>query len=232
MSMYKGQRKFDKEQLIFVVECILIGALDRLENLADDFDDERSSSLELYEKGALEGAGMALGVFYAQLTDDGLGIYDALVCADDFHLKLENLVKQVKLNIPKFKIRRKELKGRSYQLVQDYFEVVIPGVYPDTRKHAECFVENCFEEYLVNSNKYKFRAECSIDVERLENVIPSKFNVNLIKQGFPDVEVEFDSYLSLSEIIDLMKTIEDGHVMYETVKPIEQYTGQRIPLTD
>lgn len=77
---------------------------------------------------------------------------------------------------------------------------------------------------------YKFRAECEIDAEQFqeENVdVISDLEINIIDVDFPDVHVTFESELSLEEIIDRMIIIPDGHVMYQTVQPIEKYTGNR-----
>lgn len=41
------------------------------------------------------------------------------------------------------------------------------------------------------------------------------------------IELTFESNLQLCEIISLMKKIENSHVMYQTVQPIEKYTGER-----
>jgi ABC-type uncharacterized transport system permease subunit len=77
--------------------------------------------------------------------------------------------------------------------------------------------------------KYKFRAECSQDAEQFKHEnreAISDYEIQKV-EGYPDVYVTFDSYLELSEIIELMRDIDDGHVMYQTVKPIEEYTGER-----
>ena len=77
--------------------------------------------------------------------------------------------------------------------------------------------------------KYKFRAECSQDAEQFKQEnreAISNFEIVPV-EGFPDVDVTFDSHLELSEIIELMKDIDHGHVMYQTVKPVDEYTGKR-----
>lgn len=77
--------------------------------------------------------------------------------------------------------------------------------------------------------KYKFRAECSLDAEQFENENRESISNSEIVPvaGFSDVDVTFDSQLELSEIIDLMKNIDDSQVMYQTIKPIDEYTGER-----
>jgi hypothetical protein len=81
--------------------------------------------------------------------------------------------------------------------------------------------------------KYKFRAECSLDALTFkDNTIGLTDNFEITQQDIdglpiPDVDVEFESDLSLDEIIDEMRDIIDGHVMLQTVKPIGEYTGER-----
>lgn len=82
--------------------------------------------------------------------------------------------------------------------------------------------------------KYKLRAECSRDVLNFiqaANDCMSTFNMTRINDPLsnrmPDVAFEFEIDLELSEVIDLLKTIPDSHIMYETVEPIEQYDGER-----
>lgn len=93
--------------------------------------------------GALESAGMALAVLYAQLTDDGLGIYDALYCAGNFDKACEKLVYKCWYDGGKavYKSMKKH-DGKSYQIKD-----VLPS-YPNTRKHAEAFVKEVFKDYL------------------------------------------------------------------------------------
>lgn len=84
---------------------------------------------------------------------------------------------------------------------------------------------------------FKFRAEISSDVDRLKEVLVmdnlksetlTAYSTKLEKEvNLPDVEIEFESELSLIEIQRIMDTIEDGHVMFETVALIEDYTGER-----
>ena len=85
---------------------------------------------------------------------------------------------------------------------------------------------------------YKFRAECDLDVMKFA----LKFNQNgkgLIKDmqivrqkiydtiPIPDVEVTFQSSVPIDHIKQVMAMVEDGHVMYQTLKPEAEYTGKR-----
>jgi hypothetical protein len=77
--------------------------------------------------------------------------------------------------------------------------------------------------------QYKFRAECQYDVDVFK--YGNEHEISNLKiendKDFPDVYVTFDSDLPLEEIIYLMREVEDGHVMYQTLRPIQEYTGER-----
>jgi hypothetical protein len=77
--------------------------------------------------------------------------------------------------------------------------------------------------------KYKLRAECSKDVVGFLNNVHSQLSsFSLIKdKELPDVEFEFETDLALDEIILILKDLDDAHVMYQTVKLIDEYTGER-----
>ena len=152
---YSGKR-FEREQLVFFVEIILISALDRIESgmptsgitWKDRLDyvngiDTNAKSLTARDRSALETAGMALGVLYAQLTDDGLGIWDALVCADHFEKAVQDWVEQTWADEGKTVYKRMQTLGSGgWQIEQAYAN------YPDCNKHAEAFVNEVFREYL------------------------------------------------------------------------------------
>jgi len=76
---------------------------------------------------------------------------------------------------------------------------------------------------------YKLRAECLSDVvEFIRKEQNHLINFNTQKDGiFPDYDLEFETELDLDQIILKLREIEDSHVMYQTVKPIAEYTGQR-----
>lgn len=77
--------------------------------------------------------------------------------------------------------------------------------------------------------EYKLRAECSNDVLLFVALCGTKLTNFSMKEweGYPDVDFVFTTDLSITEIINLMKTIDDSHVMIETVRPINEYTGIR-----
>ncbi len=77
--MQKPQNPFDREQLVFIAECILSAARDRWEG-----EELRPKEQTSYTTGALEGAGMALATLAAQIRGSGYGIMDALALAMSF----------------------------------------------------------------------------------------------------------------------------------------------------
>lgn len=80
--------------------------------------------------------------------------------------------------------------------------------------------------------KYKFRAECKTDVLGFKAItigFTDEFQIEPLESSLqiPDVEVVFESELSLNELIDEIRKVPDGHVMMQTLKPFDQYTGER-----
>jgi hypothetical protein len=156
MKNYQGSA-FKREQLVLVAELILVSALDRIESCTPtggttDWQDRLALvnqvhndgvKLTAYESGAVETAGMALAVLYAQLTDDGLGIGDALHCADRFDDACGNWIAAVWGDQGvAVRAKIKQLGPGGWTVGDAYTN------YPDCRKHAEAFVDECFAEYL------------------------------------------------------------------------------------
>ncbi len=77
--------------------------------------------------------------------------------------------------------------------------------------------------------KYKLRAECTADILLFIPMILSRVkSFTLLPLDLsPDIEFEFTLDATLDEILDCLRYIDDGHVMYQSVQPIEQYTGER-----
>ena len=75
----------------------------------------------------------------------------------------------------------------------------------------------------------KFRAECAWDITQLINETKATWNTITITKlaPFPDVEVVIDSEMSIEDWRECLSVIEDGHVMVDTIQPIESYTGRR-----
>jgi hypothetical protein len=161
MKPYKGS-KFTQQQLVFIVEAALVSCVDGIEsgmptsigsveerkNLDPHRKGESIHMLNMYELGTLETTGMFLSVLYAQLTDDGMGSYDALVCADDFHLAAEAWVNKAWKDEGKRVFKKLKSLGTSGFQIKDAYTN-----YPNCRKHAEAFVDRAFSDYLSPSNE-------------------------------------------------------------------------------
>jgi hypothetical protein len=80
-----------------------------------------------------------------------------------------------------------------------------------------------------NNKVYKLRAEGLNDfLAFLQKGMYMRVKSFTIKPiGVPDVEVSFETDASLSEIKSKLREVPDSHVMLETVKPINEYTGER-----
>jgi hypothetical protein len=137
-------KRFTRKQLIFVVETMLDAALDTVAcTLPDNFlNNEPQPPMPVFEHQL----GMALSIFYAQVTGDGMGSGDALVVADNFDDQLARLYEQAWLDGGKKirqRIKNKHDKGHAYTMDWLYGEN-----YPSTHKVAKKFVKKAFAEYL------------------------------------------------------------------------------------
>ena len=82
---------------------------------------------------------------------------------------------------------------------------------------------------------FSFRAECQADVDCfLQESLNSNVKIAVTKtvmdkDGFPDVEIEIESEVQLENLIEVMREVQDGHVMYQTLRqvPLEQNNLQR-----
>jgi hypothetical protein len=72
--------------------------------------------------------------------------------------------------------------------------------------------------------KYKLRTECTVDVINFLNKL---IDYSLTSFSLSEGEFEFETDLTLDKIILILQNLTDTHVMYQTVKPIEEYTGER-----
>ena len=78
---------------------------------------------------------------------------------------------------------------------------------------------------------YRWRSECAHDNDEVLKRLPEceRLRFQSLRQDpFPDTicELTADS-ITLEELRDLMREIEDGHVMVQTVQPKDHYTGER-----
>lgn len=78
--------------------------------------------------------------------------------------------------------------------------------------------------------RYRFRAECTVDIGRLVSEVDFQFRQLEIESGsepLGDPVCSFSSSLSLDEVRQIMWRVVDGHVMAQTVALAEDFTGQR-----
>lgn len=90
-----------------------------------------------------------------------------------------------------------------------------------------------------NSQKYRCRAECVSDAAELLNAMGKEFEAIGIKresiklptgETLPVGDCEIllvVNGLTLEAVRDRIRTIEDGHVMLQTVATADQYEGKR-----
>jgi hypothetical protein len=108
---------------------------------------------------------------------------------------------------------------RSWHIAAQDLPDDVEGVHPlfDTVPHDP------------NDRVYRFRAECEHDVDMLRALLGQQVKriAKLNEAPFPDNEVEIHVALSLEELRDVMRKVEDGHVMVQTVAPRDIYTGER-----
>lgn len=79
--------------------------------------------------------------------------------------------------------------------------------------------------------RYKFRAECWSDAKEFIDLFIYSEHINrtikIEATGILEVEVEFETGQSLEFLKRIFERIKDGHVMAETLAPVELYTGER-----
>lgn len=77
--------------------------------------------------------------------------------------------------------------------------------------------------------RYSCRAETPVDVvrflapmyEKCSDECKNLGELSIIPDvGYPDCKVEFISNYGLKELREVMQTVEDGHVMVETLRPV------------
>ena len=127
--MYQGKRRFDREQLVFVVESIMLAAFDTIASalpptvpMTDYL--ERKHDIGEYIQGITNTVGLALPILFAQLNDEGMG-------QQDFHGWQE-----------------------FEKTVVDFIERQTTGhedPWPSFHAIAELFVDKSFVEYLVEN---------------------------------------------------------------------------------
>jgi hypothetical protein len=83
---------------------------------------------------------------------------------------------------------------------------------------------------LVALNLYKLRAECPVDVKRLEELADNQEDMIVTKVCDCDCEPLVQSNMSKKELVALIETIPDSHVMTTTLALYRDYTGIYSPI--
>lgn len=135
-SMYKGSRKFSREQLVFMVEVIMASAFDNVEsvlppNVTPEEYERNEGNISTWVNSAVDSAGWNLSILYAQLTGDGMGVGDSVDTPTEGEDGLRHFIHKF---VASRKNRRRWGKGER--------------VTPDCRKWAEKWVDEVFIDYL------------------------------------------------------------------------------------
>ena len=83
--------------------------------------------------------------------------------------------------------------------------------------------------------KYGFRAEFLYDIIEFQNNLMSNklykyngWNLNYSRHNiFPDVDCELEIDLEIYQVREIMRLQTDSHVMTQSIKDYENYTGDR-----
>jgi len=87
-----------------------------------------------------------------------------------------------------------------------------------------------FEDLRIEGEQhFKLRAECFHDVLLLIKKMPKNvWGIKIEQWGpMPDVKFEFKSRFASDEILAILMKQVDSHVMIDTLKPYDEYTGER-----
>ena len=72
---------------------------------------------------------------------------------------------------------------------------------------------------------YSFRAECQADLDKLTLALRTRGIMCSMRATqdpqFPDCAVELETDATVQAIRDVMRSVEDGHVMVETLRPCQ-----------
>jgi hypothetical protein len=83
-----------------------------------------------------------------------------------------------------------------------------------------------------SERKFKFRAACEPDVFRFMVVVLARepravWHHLQVLDGGPDCTCELTTTLTLSTLQNIGKVGSDLHVIRETIRPVDEYTGLR-----
>ena len=77
-------------------------------------------------------------------------------------------------------------------------------------------------------NHYRFRAECERDFLQFKSQLQNtEYRIHPYGGGLPDIEVEIFTLLNVEIVRQLFLTVQDCHVMAETLAVATEYTGER-----
>jgi hypothetical protein len=120
--------------------------------------------------------------------------------------------------------------------------LLCPDCIPNDDDEEDINEEDCDTVASLDEEKmkvsvpptYKFRCECHDDYDRIqaacgEGMIEVKVIPQLINEIIPisDREVEFKSTLSYEQLLRKFDGVDDAHIAFQTLMPIEEYTGER-----
>lgn len=85
------------------------------------------------------------------------------------------------------------------------------------------------------SKCYKFNAECEADIIELQKILPGVYLIDSLeltesdntKSLVPDVIVILFTEVPAINIIETMNSLQDSHIMVETIMEIEGYNDKR-----
>jgi len=166
-SLYEGTRKFDREQLIFMAEVPLAAALDQLHGALPHVIDREDrqclvenartgdrNGLQVrtpYEQGVVNGAATTLAILGAQLVPCGVSVSDALKMAGDFDAACARLLVGAWCDGGEA-IRNRD-SGPRTPGVTCTLDWLYGHLWPNTRRHAEAFVDKVFKDYLAEDDE-------------------------------------------------------------------------------
>jgi len=82
--------------------------------------------------------------------------------------------------------------------------------------------------HIKDLNHFKLRAECIQDILLfMDKLGETLIGFKIERDFFPDVEFEFFTNLTKDEILSVLSRQDDSHVMLDTLRPFNEYTGER-----
>lgn len=151
--MFDVNQPFSRDQLILVSKLAMIAAVDRIESgmptscdwesrLTIAGSEKSAMTLTSHDEGCLATAGMNLACLYAQLTDDGTGIGDALQVSGFEKSVREWVELACRDKGDTVKARIEQLGSGGWQIHEAYTN------YPNCEELATKYVDAMFGEYI------------------------------------------------------------------------------------